>query len=98
MIDFKFERKVIIYKIDIDKYRDGLSFEYLVCDESVKSQRYCGEENACETHTLLFEYYLQPRMGRSQENSQTFPKEAVTSYTGSRDGEGVSRQAILYQM
>lgn len=22
----------------------------------------------------------------------------VTSYTGSRDGEGVSRQAILYQM
>ena len=32
------------------------------------------------------------------EYSQTFPKEAVTSYTGSRDGEGVSRQAILYRI
>lgn len=26
--------------------------------------------------------------------SLTFPKEAVTSYTGSRDGEGVSRQGL----
>lgn len=30
--------------------------------------------------------------------SLTFPKEAVTSYTGSRDGEGVSRQSILYRI
>lgn len=46
MIDFKFERKVICYKIKIDNsYSDGLSFEWIVCDESVKNQEYCGIEN-----------------------------------------------------
>lgn len=64
MIDFQFERKVIIYKIDIDKYRDGLSFEYLVCDESVKSQKYFGKENELReyfVHDSNLEKHIQKR-------------------------------------
>jgi hypothetical protein len=45
MIDFEFERKVIAYNIRIDKYTDGISFEWMICDESVKNQKYQGKEN-----------------------------------------------------
>lgn len=65
MIDFKFERKVIIYKINVDsQYRDELSFEWMVCDESVKSQTYMGKENQLReyfVHDSNLEKYIGKR-------------------------------------
>ncbi len=65
MIDFEFERKVIVYKIKIDNsYSDGLSFEWIVCDESIKNQNYCGKENELReyfVHDSNLEKYIGKR-------------------------------------
>ena len=53
-IDFEFNKKVIIYKIHSDnEYSHSLSFEYLVCNESVKNQTIHGKSNQlCEYFVL----------------------------------------------
>lgn len=64
MIDFQFERKVIIYKIKIDSFDDGLTFEYMVCDESKKTQRYNGRDNELReyfVHDSNLEKYIGKR-------------------------------------
>ena len=41
---------------------------------------------------------MKTKLMNLKEYANTFPKEAVTSHTGSRDGTGVTRQAILYRL
>jgi hypothetical protein len=53
MIDFEFEKKVILYRIHIDSFDDRLSFHYLVCDVSVKSQTYQGVPNNLREYFVL---------------------------------------------
>lgn len=53
-VDFEFSRKVIIYKIvENSSYNHSLSFEYMVCNESVKNQKYCGKENELSEYFVL---------------------------------------------
>lgn len=54
-VDFEFKRKVIFYKITshTDVHTDSLSFEYLVCNESVKNQNYLGKSNALSEYVVL---------------------------------------------
>lgn len=55
LIDFEFNRKVIIYKITAsceNSSSDSLYFEYLVCNESTKTIRFAGKDRA------LNEYYV----------------------------------------
>ncbi len=64
MIDFQFERKVIAYQIKINSYSDGLSFEWMLCDESAKNQKYCGKENQLReyfVHDSNIEKYIGKR-------------------------------------
>lgn len=52
LIDFEFQRRVIIYQIRTSEYDDSLEFLYLVCDESVKNQSAYGKQN------VLSEYHV----------------------------------------
>jgi len=63
MIDFEFHRKVIIYKITgyNSGSHDSLSVTYLVCNESKKTQTYCGRHNELREYYVLesnHDYYV----------------------------------------
>lgn len=53
-IDFQFNRKVICYLIrESSDYTHSLTFEYMICNESIKNQSYMGKENGlCEYYVL----------------------------------------------
>jgi hypothetical protein len=54
LVDFEFERRVIIYRINTGSdFHDGLSFSYLVCDESKKNQTLYGKPNQIREYLII---------------------------------------------
>lgn len=64
--DFEFKRKVIIYRMGVDEsnYSNSLSFEYIIADESEKTQKDQGKENQLSEYVVIesnIDSYLKKR-------------------------------------